>query len=91
MAKWIGAVILAATLMLGGSAAINSAAAVPLQTTVQKQQTSEATGVSARLPIRHRHHAAYRPTYRPFYYDRPYYYAPAPFFPFLGLGYGALW
>ena len=90
MAKWIGAAILAATLMFGGSVAINSAAAAPLQTAVQKQ-TGEATSLSAGRRIRHHHRTIYQPRYQAYYYDRPVYYAPAPFFPFLGLGYGPWW
>ena len=94
MAKWIGAAILARTLMTGGSATINSAAAGPLQAVVQKHPTSETTDLSARRRIRHHRRYAYRRYYRPYYptyYDRPYYYAPAPFFPLLGLGYGPWW
>jgi len=90
MAKWIGAAILAATLMFGGSAAINSAAAAPLQTAVH-EQTGEASNLSARRRIPHHHRTIYQPRYQPYYYDRPVYYAPAPFFPFLGLGYGPWW
>ena len=91
MAKRIGAAILAATLMLGGSLAVNSAAAVPSQTAAQKQQTGGPTDLGARRHIQHQHRSTYRQTYRPYYYDRPVYYAPAPFFPFLGLGYGPWW
>ena len=90
MAKWIGAAILAATLVFGGSAAIHSAAAAPLQTAVPKQ-TDEATSLSARRRIRHHHRTFYHSTYPLYYSDRPVYYAPAPFFPFLGLGYGPWW
>jgi hypothetical protein len=89
MTKRIGVAMVAAALMFGGSVAIHSATAMPLQSTVQKLQTGEATGLGARRRVRHRY--VYRPTYRPYYYDRPSYYAPAPFFPFLGLGYGPWW
>jgi hypothetical protein len=91
MTKRIGVAMLGATLMFGGSVAINSAAAAPSQTAVQKQQTGEAGDLSTRRRIRHHHRYVYRPTYRPYYYDRPSYYAPTPFFPFLGLGYGPWW
>jgi hypothetical protein len=91
MAKRIGAAILAATLTFGGSVAINSAVAVPSQTVVQKPQTGGRTDLSTRRRIEHHRRAIYRQTYRPYYYDRPVYYAPAPFFPFLGLGYGPWW
>jgi hypothetical protein len=86
MAKRIGAAILAATLTFGGSVAGNAASAVPSQTVMQKPQTGP-TDLSARLRIQHHH----RQTYRPYYYDRPVYYAPSPFVPFLGLGYGPWW
>jgi hypothetical protein len=91
MAKRIGAAILAATLTFGGSVAVNSVAAVPSQTVVQKPQTGGRTDLSTRRRIEHHRRAIYRQTYRPYYYDRPVYYAPAPFFPFLGLGYGPWW
>ena len=94
MSKWIRAAILALTLMLGGSAAINPAAAEPAQATAQRQQAGAATDLGARRHYRRHTRYAYRPYYRPYYptyYDRPYYYAPAPFFPLLGLGYGPWW
>jgi len=91
MAKRIGAAILAATLTFGGSVAGNAASAVPSQTVMQKPQAGGPTDLSARLRIQHQHRAIHRQTYRPYYYDRPVYYAPAPFFPFLGLGYGPWW
>jgi hypothetical protein len=90
MTRWIGAAIMTFTLMFSGSAAINSAAASPLQTAAQKQRTAEAADFSARRHIPHHHRYAHR-AYYPYYYDRPYYYAPSPFFPFLGLGYGPWW
>jgi hypothetical protein len=91
MTRWIGAAVLALTLVLGGSAAMGPATAAPLQVAPQNPQPWKATDLSARR--RYRHHTRYadRPYYRPYYYDRPYYYAPAPFFPFLGLGYGPWW
>jgi hypothetical protein len=76
--------------MFGGSAAIDSAAAAPLQTAAPKQ-TGEASHLSARRSIPHHHRTIYQPRYQSYYYDRPVYYAPAPFFPFLGLGYGPWW
>jgi hypothetical protein len=85
-----GAAILAATLMVAASVAAGSAAAAPSQAMVQEQQTGGATDLGAGSRIRH-HRAIYRQTYRTYYYDRPVYYAPAPFFPFLGLGYGPWW
>jgi hypothetical protein len=90
MTKWIGAALMTFTLMYGGSAAINSAAASPLENAASKQRTAEAADFSARRHIPHHHRYADRPYY-PYYYDRPHYYAPAPFFPFLGLGYGPWW
>ena len=90
MTKRIGIAMVAAALTFGGSVAIRSAAATPLQTTVQKLQTAEATDLGARRRIRHPQRHVDRPIYRS-YYDRPTYYAPAPFLPFLGLGYGPWW
>jgi hypothetical protein len=94
MAKWIGAAILAVTLMFGG-AAIGTARAEPLpaaqQISLQNQHTDD---FSARRRIRRHHRYVDRPYDRPYYptyYDRPSYYAPAPFFPLLGLGYGPWW
>jgi len=78
------------TLLTGGSAAIPSAFAASLQATAQPPQTAKAAGISARRRVRHHDSYAYR-SYDPVYYDRPYYYAPAPFFPFLGIGYGPWW
>jgi hypothetical protein len=93
MTKWIGAAILALTLMLGGSAAIHPAAAAPLPAAVQKPGSLQATDLSAR---RHRHYRhGYRPYSRPYYYARPDYYRPYPYdapapFPF-GFGFGPWW
>jgi DNA-binding IclR family transcriptional regulator len=89
MTKRIGAAILAAALMFGGSVALRSAAAAPLQTAVL--QTGEASDIGARRHVRHHRRYVDRQVDRPYYYDRPSYYAPAPFFPFLGLGYGPWW
>ena len=75
---WTGAVTVAATLIFGGSAVINPAAA-STQAVVQNPQALNKTDPSGRSRTRH---SAYRPSYRPYYYDRPYYYAPAPFVPF---------
>jgi hypothetical protein len=94
MTKWIGAAVLAVTLMFGGSAATGPALAAPLPAELRAPHASKAADVTARRRIRHHHRYAERPYYRPYYpayYDRPYYYAPAPFFPFLGLGYGPWW
>jgi hypothetical protein len=92
MTRWIGAAVLAFTLMFSGSAAIHSAAAASRQAAVQKQEASQATDLSARRRIRR---YAYRPHYRPTYDDRPEYYRPYPYvvpapFPF-GLGFGPWW
>jgi hypothetical protein len=95
MTKWIGAA-LAVTLMFGGSATIDSAAAAtPLQAAVQKPQASDATGLSARRRVRRYPRYAYRPYVQPHYYDRPDYYRPYPYvLPvpfFLGFGFGPWW
>jgi hypothetical protein len=94
MTRWIGAAILALTLMLGGSTAINPAAAAPLPAAVQKPQSLQPTDLSARR--RHRHYRyGYRPYSRPYYYGRPDYYRPYPYYepaPFpLGFGFGPWW
>ncbi len=95
MTKWIGAAVLALTLMLVGSAATNPAAAAPLQAAVQKPGSMQATDLSARRRYRHDRRYGYRPYSRPFYYDRPSYYRPYPYdapapFPF-GFGFGPWW
>jgi hypothetical protein len=87
---WIGAAALAVILMFACSA-IGPATAAPLRAAVQKPQASKTTELSARRHTRHYTRYAYRRYYQPYYIDRPYYYAPAPFFPFFGLGYGPLW
>jgi hypothetical protein len=88
MAKWIGAAIMATTMMLGDVATRSSAAAAPADAALQKPQAMR-SDVSA-----HRHHSrrAYYP-YRPSYYGRPTYYSPSPFFlPIPPLwGYGWEW
>jgi hypothetical protein len=91
MTKRIGVAMLAAALMFGASVAITSAAAGPSQIAVQKRQMGEASDLGAQRRVRHHHRDVNRPLYRPSYYDRPKDYAPAPFFPFLGLGYGPWW
>jgi hypothetical protein len=90
MTKWIGAAALAITLIFACSA-IGPATAAPLRAAVQKPQAQDATEFSARRHMQHYRRYAYRRYYQPYYIDRPYYYAPAPFFPFFGLGYGPLW
>jgi hypothetical protein len=85
MTNWIGAAILALGLMSGGAAA--RAAAAPLQAGSQMPHASTATDLSARRHARHHPHYVYRRNDQPYYYERPYYYAPAPFVPF-NFGYG---
>jgi hypothetical protein len=80
MTKWFGPALLAVTLMFGGSAGINSAAAAQSQTAVQKSQARQATDFSARRYYRHYHRYGYRRYYRPYYYARPYYYRPYPYY-----------
>lgn len=97
MVKWFGPALLAVTLMFGGSTAIKSAAAAPVQAAAQERHASKSTDVSARRYYRHyRYRYAYRPYYRPYYYARPYYYRPYPYYapyyapaPFVfGFGFG---
>jgi hypothetical protein len=94
MTRWIGAAMLAATLMFGGSAAIDTAAAASLQAAVQQPGASDATDLSARRRVHDRRYAN-RSYDRPYYYDRPTYYRPYPYAVpvpfFLGFGFGPLW
>jgi len=81
MMKCICAGLLAVTL-IGGSAAIDFAAASPARAKVQNEVTLRATDFSGRYRSRpHRRHV-HRAYAAPHYYDRPIYYVPAPFVPF---------
>jgi hypothetical protein len=95
MMKWIGSAMLAVTLVFGGSAAIGSAAATPLQAAAPKPPASDATDLSARRRIRPYPRYAHRHYVQPHYYDRPDYYRPYPYvLPvpfFLGFGFGPWW
>jgi len=92
MTKSIGIAIVALALMSGGLAPIPSAAAAPMQATVHRLPSSEATELSARRRIRHHPRYAYRTYAQPYYLDRPYDYAPAPFVPFnFGYPFGPWW
>jgi hypothetical protein len=91
--------MLAIGLLFDGSAALNAAAAAPLRAEVQKpqswQESWQATDLSARRRNWHPARYADRPSYQPYYYDRPSdyrpypYVAPLPFF--LGFGFGPRW
>jgi hypothetical protein len=85
MTKWIGAAILALGIMVDGSTPIGAAAAAPPQAGLQKPHVTKAADLSARRRARHHplyvDRLLYQPNY-PTYYDRPYYYAPAPYVPF---------
>jgi hypothetical protein len=87
MTRWIGPASLTLTLMLSGAAACSPASAAPRSAEVHEPQAWTATDLSARRRSRHHQPYVYRPPYRPYYYDRPYYYVPAPFVPF-NFGYG---
>jgi hypothetical protein len=80
MTKLIAAFILALALTFAGSAAINPAIAASSTAALQKPRAQKATDLGARRLFRSGY--AYQPNYSPVYYDRPYYYAPAPFVPF---------
>jgi len=90
MKTLIGAAIIAGTLGLAGSAAINPAAAASSKSGASPAAASTSTDLSAR---RHYRRYANRPTYQPHYYGRSDYYrpypyaAPVPFF--LGFGFGS--
>jgi hypothetical protein len=92
MTKWIGAAVLAMTLMLGNAAWIRPAAAAPLPAAAQNPHAADTTDLSARRRIRHVRRYAYRSYERPYYYDRPTYYRPYPYAVpvpfFLGFGFG---
>ncbi|GAC1333674.1 MAG: hypothetical protein NVSMB20_06620 [Bradyrhizobium sp.] len=91
MSKWIAAVVLVATLLFAG-AANDVVAAMPLRAAVQ-QAAPDTTDLSASRRTRPHYRDASRRYYRPYqfyYYDRPYYYAPAPFVPF-NFGYTVPW
>jgi hypothetical protein len=95
MTKWIGAALLAVTLVIGSAASIGPTSAASSPATAQKPHAAEATDFSARRRIRHYRHYAYRPYDPPYYYDRPTYYRPYPYpvpLPFfLGFGFGPWW
>jgi hypothetical protein len=95
MTRWTGAAILAAMLILGGSAAVDSATATSLQGAAQQPQASDATDLSARRRVRPYPRYASRPYVQPHYYDRPDYYRPYPYaLPvpfFLGFGFDRGW
>ena len=95
MKTWIGGAAIAGGLALFAPAAMGSAAATNSKAGIHATEASKATDLSARRRARHDRHYAYRPNYRPDYYDRPYAYrpypyeAPVPFF--LGFGFGPSW
>jgi hypothetical protein len=87
MTKWFGAAMLFVTLI--ASSSVTSRAAYAASAEVRKTQTEHARSDSARRLHLYRDHFAYWPSHDPHYYGRPYYYAPAPFFPLPPLfGYG---
>jgi hypothetical protein len=94
--KWIGAAGLAVALLFAGAGRIESAPAAQLQLAVQASQASglsdKPTDVSARRRDHRYGYGRYRRPYDPHYDGRPYYYAPAPFFPLPPFfGYGWPW
>jgi hypothetical protein len=90
MKSLMATVLVAATLMLSGLAAITAASAAP-RAKIQNAGASDATDFSA-----HRHYRRYyRPKAQPYYYGRPSYYRPYPYqtpAPFtFGIGFGPSW
>jgi hypothetical protein len=92
MTRWIAAVIVVTTLLIAVTAN-DGVAAAPLPASVQ-QAAPYTSDLGASRRARHhpryasrRHERIYR-SY--FYYDRPFYYAPAPFVPF-NFGYTVPW
>jgi hypothetical protein len=91
MTKWIGAAILALSL-IGGSASVGSAAAASLEPAAAKSDVHDAASARGRRHVRHPARYVYRPYVQPTYLDRPYYYAPAPNFALaFGFGFGPWW
>ena len=92
MTRWIAASILAATLLFAGTAN-DVVAAMPLRASVQ-QPVPDTSEFGASRRARHHHRYVSRRNYRLYqpyyYYDRPFYYAPAPFVPF-NFGYTVPW
>jgi hypothetical protein len=90
MKTLIGAAVIAGSLALAGLVAIDPASAASSKA-VSISAAATSTGLGARRHVRHYRRYSYRPTYQPYYYDRPTYYrpypysAPAPFF--LGFGF----
>jgi hypothetical protein len=93
MTRWIAAVIPVATLLFAGTAH-DAAAATPLRASVHRLASDTSDLSASRRRTRHHQRFAsrrYYPPYQPyFYFDRPYYYAPAPFVPF-NFGYTVPW
>jgi hypothetical protein len=96
MKSLMATVLVAATLMLSGLAAITAASAAPRAKT-QAGGIFGATDFSAHRHYRrhHRHYGYHRPHDRPYYYGRPAYYRPYPYqtpAPFtFGIGFGPSW
>jgi hypothetical protein len=98
MKRLIAAAAVAGALALAGSAAVNPAAAAP-QAKTQASVISGAADFSARRYTRQHYHYGYspyvRPYHQPYYYARPSYYRPYPYYapaPFpLGFGFGPSW
>jgi hypothetical protein len=93
MTKWIGAAIMALSL-IGSSAAMDSAAAASLEPSAARPGMRDAASSRLRRHVGHHEYAryVYRPYYQPAYLDRPYYYAPAPNFALaFGFGFGPWW
>jgi hypothetical protein len=67
MRTLIGAAIIAGTLALAGSAAIDPAAAASSNSGASPAAASTSTDLSARRHYRHYRRYAYRPTYQPYY------------------------
>jgi hypothetical protein len=92
MTRWTAAIILAVHFVFAG-AANDVAVATPLRASAHLP-ASDTSDLSASRRTRHHQRFVsrrYYPPYQPyFYYDRPVYYAPAPFVPF-NFGYTVPW
>ena len=95
MTRWIGAVLLAATLMFGNATWSSPAGSAPLPAAVQKPHAADAIDFGAQRRNRPYRRYAYRTYDRSYYLDRPTYYRPYPYAVpvpfFLGFGFGPWW
>jgi len=89
MPRWFVPASLAVILSFVGPSATGTTAAGAVRATARQPQASLPTDLTARRRDWRYRRYIHQPNGRTYYYsDRPRYYAPAPFFPLFGLGYG---